>query len=109
MVKTLQYIQSCALLWTWRYYSSVCTFMCIPRHTQTHAHMHVYRIPGGGLRHNKNGCLNFDTYAVSGCVASVLELWKVLSTSSLTLFPCALWPGVVEPVRVSSKDQINLS
>ena len=40
-----------------------------------------------------------------GEALEMLELWRILSTSSLPLLPGPLWSGVVAPDRVSFMDQ----
>ena len=39
----------------------------------------------------------------------MLELWVMLSTSSLPSLPAPFWPGVVAPDRVLSMSQMKLN
>ena len=39
--------------------------------------------------------------------SSALEIWEMYSTTLFSLFRGPLWPGVVEPDRVLSMDQIE--
>ena len=54
-----------------------------------------------------NYCPGYDTKP-SDDEAPVLKLWRMLSTSSLPLFPCQPWHGVVVLVRVQSMNQREL-
>ena len=51
----------------------------------------------------------YDKTQSDGEVPEMLELWGMLSTSSLPSFPDPLWLGVVIPDRVLSMGQIKLN
>ena len=62
-----------------------------------------------GVRPPPNECPWYDSKQSDGHEAPVmLELWEMLSTS-LSLLPGPLWPGVVTPDRVLSMGQIELN
>ena len=44
-----------------------------------------------------NECLDYDTKQSDGETSVILELWGMLSTSSLPLLPGLLWSGIVAP------------
>ena len=52
--------------------------------------------------------LEYDTKQSDGEAPVILELWGMLSTSSLSSLPGSFWPGVVAPDNVLSKGQIKL-
>ena len=51
----------------------------------------------------------YDTKQSDGDVSVILELWGMLSTTSLPLFPSPLGPGVLAPNKALSMGQIELN
>ena len=51
--------------------------------------------PSRGIKKNLNVCPGYDTKQSDGEAPVMLELWKIRSTSSLSLLSGQLWPGVV--------------
>ena len=56
-----------------------------------------------------NACPGYDTKQSDSAVAVLLELWWMLSISSLPSLPGPLWTRVVAPDRVLSMGQIELN
>ena len=79
----LNYIARNRTVWTW---------------TWTHR-LHFWR----GVRPHPNECPRYDAKQSDGEVPVVLELWGILSTPSLPLFPGPLWPGMVTRDRALNK------
>ena len=50
----------------------------------------------------RNECPGYDTKQSDGEVLVMLELWGILSTSSLPFLSGPLWPGMVAPDRALS-------
>ena len=59
--------------------------------------------------HTPNVCPGYDTKQPDCEGPVILELWRIQSTSSLSLLPIQRWFGVVAPDRVLSRRQIELN
>ena len=62
-----------------------------------------------GVKLSTNECPVYDTKQSGGDTQVMLELWVMWSAPSLPLLPSPLWPGMVEPDRVLSMDNLDLN
>ena len=77
--------------------------------TLCHLHLeYVDRVPCRGVKQPPNRGFWVWHQTAFGGEVSVLEIWGVRSTASLSLLPGQLWLGVIVTVSVTCMDQIDL-
>ena len=90
-------------------YVSVSTFFFSLQSSQNNAYpvdlgctIHRQHLCRGVNPPHSNECPGYDTKQSDGDVPVILGLWRMWSTSSLSLLSDPLWPGMVAPDRVLS-------